>query len=57
MISPRMRRVRRAGLATLEVVMTAGICMPAASAFYFLYEKVLNHYCFMVTNSVGMPLL
>lgn len=50
-------RARRPGLAAIEIVMTAGVCIPAASAFYFVYEMVLNHYFFMVGNAVGMPIL
>lgn len=49
--------VRRSGLSMLEVVMTAAVCVPAASALYFLYEKVMNHYFFMLGNSVGCPYL
>jgi hypothetical protein len=47
--------VRRPGLSMLEVVATAAVCIPGAAALYWLYEKVMNHYFFMLGSSVGMP--
>lgn len=47
----------RTGLATLEVVLTAGVCIPAAAAVYLLYETLVDYYFFLVGSAVGCPYL
>lgn len=48
---------RRSAMATFEVVLTAGVCIPAAAAVYLVLEMVVNHYFFMLGNAIGCPFM
>src|SRR5262245_16917151 len=55
---PLRRTARsRPGLSALEVVMTTGALLPLAALFYWMLERAVEHYFFLLGNSVGSPYL
>ena len=52
-----MRRAapRRPGLSALEVVLTTGVMVPIAAFLYWMLERVIDHYFFLLGNAVGWP--
>lgn len=50
-----MFRLRRGGVAALEVVLVLGVSFPMAAALYWLFEKGVEHFFFALGNMVGWP--
>jgi hypothetical protein len=44
-------------LATLEIVMTTGVCVPAAGVIYLLCERAADAVLFVLANGVGWPFM
>jgi hypothetical protein len=54
-----LRRTARSrpGLSALEVVMTTGALLPLAALFYWMMERAVEHFFFLLGNAVGSPYL
>lgn len=48
---------RSLGMAALEVVLTTGLTLPMAAALYFILERTLDRFFFLVSNAVGWPFM
>jgi hypothetical protein len=44
-------------LATLEIVMTTGVCVPAAGIVYLMCERAADALMFLLGNAVGWPFM
>jgi len=44
-------------MVALEVVLTTGLTLPMAAALYFILERTLDRFFFLVSNAVGWPFL
>lgn len=51
------RRSRRAGLASLEVVMTTAVAFPIAAGLWFLQMQICKHVYHAIAAIVGGPFL